>query len=265
MSSISLSTFLGVKQFIQLPWWYDILVGLVKSAIILSFAYGVILIYRSIVDRAVRPRLPAIADRTKFLGTWLIWLIAILTVLPTVGLETTILTYIFLLIGFATVLASKDLIANWVTQQIMETGPEFNVGDWILLDGYNGRVVEITPMNTIVMTADNRRVIIPNSFFSNHIVINQTAYGGICIDMHVTVDRKHDLAEVENELLKIGKGMGEAKVDGREPRVVIEEVGTEAVKIVLHVWTSNPARAESIRSDANRRIHALLKRLEVNR
>lgn len=257
-------TFFGesVSQISQLPWWYEHLTKAVMVIIVIIVAYLFIRIYRSIVGRVLQSRLPEVANRARILGTWLIWAIAILIALDFIGLETTVLTYIFLLLGLAVVLSSKDLLANWITGQLIATESEFNIGDWIIVDSFHGRVVEMTSMNTVIVTADNKKIIIPNSFFSNHIVTNQTAYGGVCVEVSVTTDRRHDLSSVEKELLKIGEKVAGSTVHDRVPRVIIEEIGVESIKLTLHLWTLNPARIESMRSDANREIDSLLRRLE---
>ncbi len=248
-----------------LPWWYDPLIRVATVLIIIFGAYISVRVYRLVVDRALHPSLPSIAPRIKILGSWFIWVVAILIALPSIGLETTILTYTFLLVGLAVVLASKDMLANLITEQVLATQPQFKIGNWIRVEGYYGRVVEMSSIHTIIMTAANERVVVPNSFFSNHIIVNQTAYGGVCVDIPIIVDRKYDVTDIEKELLRIGEEVSGKELEDHSPRVVVQEVGGETAKLILRLWTLNPARIESIRSEANKRIGKLLERLEEGR
>jgi len=74
--------------------------------------------------------------------------------------------------GFAVALAAKDSLANFFGTLSILFSDVFSQGDWIVIDGNEGVVVEIGLRVTTLRTFDNALVAIPNATLANQDVKN---------------------------------------------------------------------------------------------
>jgi MscS family membrane protein len=240
----------------------NILWKVLTAAFIIVAAYLLVRFYRVIVDR-VTPRVGAIiGSRIKILGTWFIWFIAALITLSNIGLDVTILLLIFALIGIATVLATRDTLTSLFSEQVLAVQQYFKIGDWISVGDHSGRVIEMNPVSTVLLTTRSERVVIPNSFFTNHVIVNRTAEGAAQLDIRFITDRKVALPALEEELAKIGTEVAGELTRQHSPRIAIKRVGKKSMLIQLSLRIANPAREDTITTEVNRKIKELLDKLE---
>ena len=72
-------------------------------------------------------------------------------------------------VGFA----FKDILQNWLAGLLLLVRQPFQVGDEVVIMGFEGTVERIERRSTDLMTYDGRRVLIPNSdVYSSAVVIN---------------------------------------------------------------------------------------------
>ncbi len=74
--------------------------------------------------------------------------------------------------GFAVALAAKDSLANFFGTLSILFSDVFSQGDWIVIDGKEGVVVEIGLRVTTLRTFDNALIAIPNATLTNNDVKN---------------------------------------------------------------------------------------------
>ena len=74
--------------------------------------------------------------------------------------------------GFAVALAAKDSLANFFGTLSILLSDVFSQGDWIVIDGKEGVVVEIGLRVTTLRTFDNALIAIPNAILANKDVKN---------------------------------------------------------------------------------------------
>lgn len=240
----------------------NVLWKVLTAAVVIVAAYVLVRFYRAVVDRAT-PRVGAIiGSRIKVLGTWFIWLIAALIALSNIGLDVTILLLIFALIGVAAVLATRDTLASLFSEQVLAVQQYFKIGDWISVGDYSGRVIEMNPVSTILLTTKNERVVIPNSLLTNQAIVNRTAEGAAQLDIQFAVDRNASLATLEEELTKIGAEIAGELARQHAPKVTVKKMGKKSMLVQLSLRIANPAREDTITTEVNRKIKELLDRLE---
>ena len=76
----------------------------------------------------------------------------------------------------ALTLALQDVIRNLVSGVYLLLEHPFVIGDYISLAPYTGQIEDIQIRYTALRTADNQRVLIPNSMLFTSAVVNLTAY-----------------------------------------------------------------------------------------
>ncbi len=89
-----------------------------------------------------------------------------------IGVETASLIAMLGAAGLAIGLALQGSLANFAGGVLILLFKPFKTDDIIKAEGYLGRVKEIQMFNTILLTLDNQKVVIPNALLSNGCVTN---------------------------------------------------------------------------------------------
>jgi len=100
----------------------------------------------------------------------LLKLFCILFVLNVVGVKTTSLIAIIGAASLAIGLALQGTLTNFAGGIMLLLFRPFRVGDIIEAQGKKGIVKEIQMFSTIILTEENKRVVIPNNMLSNGII-----------------------------------------------------------------------------------------------
>lgn len=100
--------------------------------------------------------------------------VLIISVLNFAGFPTTSVIAILGAAGLAVGLALQGTLTNFAGGVLLLLFKPFKVGDIIEAQGKKGVVSEVQIFTTIMVTDDNRTIIIPNSMLSNGIIENHT-------------------------------------------------------------------------------------------
>lgn len=108
----------------------------------------------------VNKTLASFAKNIIFYGLLIFIVIAALN---QVGIQTNSFVAIIGAAGLAVGLALQGSLANFAAGVMIILFQPFGVGDMVEAGGATGKVKEIQIFSTIIMTADNKRVIVPNA------------------------------------------------------------------------------------------------------
>ena len=203
-----------------------------------------------------------IAHQTQRIVMWLTWIVGILIGLSELGLELTVLLVAVGIGGIIIAIASRQILSNLVSYEVIKSYTPFKIGDWIQLGKHFGRVTDITWMDTVLMTLDNEVVLIANSKIVESVVVNKTTPGGTRISVNIVVDKTLDVAEVEKALLSIGDELKEELIPGSDPEVRMVDLNTQSVKLALLLRINNPAKTKLISSEVRKRAKEKLDRIQ---
>ncbi|MGQ9551525.1 MAG: mechanosensitive ion channel family protein [Candidatus Bathycorpusculaceae bacterium] len=241
---------------------YEILLKLATIGVILTATWIFSRILGSLVSKAVGKFSPNVTQQAKRIVTWLVWLTGILISLDQLGLELTVILAILTIGGIMLVISIRDILSNVASREVITTYTPFKIGDWIQVGTYVGRVVDITLMDTILMTPDNEIVYIPNSKITKSIIINRTSPGETRISVPLIIDKGLDLSEVEKNLLEIGTELREELASDSKPEVRVTKVEDHAVEVALLLRINNPAKGNFIASEVRKRAKMRLDELK---
>ncbi len=130
-------------------------------------------------------------------------IILLITVAGMLGIQTTSLVTILGAAGLAVGLALQGSLSNFAGGVLILVFKPYKVGDTIEALGQKGEVREIQIFNTILVTVENKTVILPNGSVSNSIVVNQSREGTLRAAFEVTVSNEHDAERVRKIILEI--------------------------------------------------------------
>lgn len=81
----------------------------------------------------------------------------------------------------------------------------FNVGDFISFGDVSGSVESIGIFYTRVITADNRRIVVPNGSLTNQSLANASSFKTRMVDLTVSAGYECDVEKVKEVLLGIAE------------------------------------------------------------
>ena len=101
-------------------------------------------------------------------------ILLIISVIGALGLETTSFAALLASAGVAIGMALSGNLQNFAGGLVILLFKPYRVGEWIECQGVSGTVKEIQIFHTILLTADNKTIFIPNGALSSGVVTNYT-------------------------------------------------------------------------------------------
>lgn len=121
--------------------------------------------------------------------------------------------------------------------QILVNHP-FKSGDFIDIGSVSGKVQEIKMMYTVLVTLDNKRVIIPNSTITSSNIINYNAESRRRLDLVFSIAYDADITKAKDVLFDIIK-KNELILTNPEPLVAVKEHAASSINLVCLVWCNS--------------------------
>ncbi|KIC94892.1 mechanosensitive ion channel family protein [Flavihumibacter solisilvae] len=126
----------------------------------------------------------------------------VISVFNIAGIRLTFMTAIIAGFSVAAGLALSGTLQNFMCGILLLVLRPFRVGDVIVTQGSEGEVKSIQLFYTIILTFDNKTIIIPNGKLSNEVVINLSRQGRRRIDIDLKFPYSKDFNEVKAVLEK---------------------------------------------------------------
>ena len=162
----------------------------------------------------------------------------IISVAGMVGIEMTSFVAILGAAGLAVGLALQGTLQNFAGGVIILLLKPFKVGDFVDVGGHMGTVKEIQIFTTIMVTPDNKVIIIPNGGLANASITNFSAMPTRRVDFSFGIGYGDDFEKAKSLI----KGLIDA--DSRilkdpEPFVRVGELADSSVNITTRVWVNS--------------------------
>ena len=154
-----------------------------------------------------------------------------------VGIQLTIFTTV---IGAATVaagLALSGTLQNFAGGILILLLKPFDIDDNIIAQGQDGIVTSIQIFYTVVITWDNKTVIIPNGKLFNEVIVNVTREGTRRLDIELKLSYAVDADQVINVITESVKAT-ENILAAPSVYVGILALENDGIKYTARVWVS---------------------------
>lgn len=210
---------------------------LFTALIVLAVGWWVIGRMMDIMDRGLN-KANTEATLARFLHSIVsIFLKAILLVIfaSMVGVETTSLIALLGAAGLAVGLALQGSLSNFAGGVLILFFKPFKAGDEIEAQGYRGVVQEIQIFNTILLTRDNEKIIIPNGTLSNGCVKNIFCEPVRRVDMTFGISYEDDLLKAK-EIIQAELSKDENILDTPKPDIFISAHADSSINILVRPW-----------------------------
>ena len=136
------------------------------------------------------------------------------------------------------IMALSGNLQNFAGGLIILIFRPYKVGDWIEAQGESGSVKEIQIFHTILTTADNKVVYIPNGSASSGTIVNYSREETRRVDWTVGVEYGEHFDRVEETVRSI-LAADKRILDKPAPTVGLSALDASSVNIVIRVWVNN--------------------------
>lgn len=208
------------------------------------------LVARMLMRRNVEPTVQSFLK--SFTNITLLTLL-IITVISTLGVNTTSLAALLASAGMAVGMALSGNLQNLAGGIILLFFKPYKVGDFIEAQGVSGTVKAIQIFHTILTSIDNKELFIPNGALSSGNITNYNKNGLRRIDFIVGVEYGTEVEKVKQTVADL-IGSDQRILADPAPFVAIKELADSSVNFLVRVWV-NTADYWGVFFDMNERIY----------
>jgi len=159
----------------------------------------------------------------------------ILLIAQTIGINTTSFVAILGAAGLAIGLALKDSLGNFAASFMILFFKPYQVGDFVEAKEIKGTVKEVQLFSTVLITPDNRRVIIPNGLLFSSPIVNYSAEPTRRSDLIVGIAYEDDIPKAKSVLLGIATDDNRILKDP-PPFIAVNELADSSVNLLVRYW-----------------------------
>ncbi|MAD42773.1 MAG: mechanosensitive ion channel protein MscS [Arcobacter sp.] len=170
---------------------------------------------------------------------YILMIVVILAALSELGIETTSFMAILGAAGLAIGLALQGSLGNFASGVMIILFKPFKVGDVVTAAGVTGSVQEVSIFNTIMITPDNQKIIVPNSAITNDSITNINANPTRRVDLVVGIGYDDDIKKAKNVLNSIVEA-DERVLKEKGITVAVSELADSSVNFVVRAWVNTP-------------------------
>lgn len=159
----------------------------------------------------------------------------ILTAISTIGVDVNSFIAALAAGGITAGIGLQSSISQMASGFEILINHPFKSGDFIDIGTVSGKVKEIRIMYTVLITIDNKRVIVPNSHITTSNIINYNAENKRRIDLTYSISYNTDIEKARKALLEVADSC-DLVLKNPEPMVAVSEHAASSINIACLVW-----------------------------
>jgi len=164
--------------------------------------------------------------------------LVLLSVAGMFGIETTSFVAIFGAMAFAIGMALQGSLGHFASGVMLLTFRPYKVGDLVDLGGSVGVVEEIQIFNTVLMTPDNKRLIIPNGVVTGGVITNISGQGEVRVDMTFGIGYNDDIDKARAIMQDVIKTCPQVMKD-KPVDIFVSELADSSVNFTVRPWANS--------------------------
>ncbi|MFD2245687.1 mechanosensitive ion channel family protein [Pontibacter ruber] len=164
-------------------------------------------------------------------------ILLIVLVIAQLGVEMTSFIAVLGSAGLAIGLALQGSLSNFAGGVLILTIKPFRVGDYIEAQGQAGTVRVINIFNTVIKTADNKTIYMPNGPLASSVVVNYSVEKTRRVELLFTVGLNNDIGLVRQILQQ--QIAGDARVlPDPAPVIVVTNLAESSLTLSMRLWAN---------------------------
>ncbi len=236
-------------------------VSLVAALVIFVVGFFVIKGIVAVVVRAVEKggkKNTLFANFVRNVTSKVLWAILVVIILGKLGVDVGPLVAGLGVTGFILGFAFQESLGNLASGLMIAINEPFKIGDYVIVAGLEGTVLKVDMMATVLATADNKKVVIPNKSAWGSPITNFSALGRRRVDIQIGIDYGADVLKAIEVALSALKTVPGVLADP-QPAVSVATLGDSAVTLNVRPWTDG-ATYWSVYNDAQVAVKAAFER-----
>jgi small conductance mechanosensitive channel len=198
------------------------------------------------------------ATLVRFLASALrygLLVVTLVSCLSAFGITATSFAAVLGAAGIAIGLAFQGTLSNFAAGLMLLLFRPFRVGDTIKVGAFTGTVRELELFSTVLVTGDNRRVVLPNSALSNQPLENMTYYpirrAEVLIPFPMRMSAEQVLPLLAERASELPNVHAAPPADAR-----IQDFNNRSMNVLLGAWcgTENVASVTAALAQAGKRV-----------
>ncbi len=125
----------------------------------------------------------------------IVYTMAALIAISFLSTEPFVFAVLLLTVGIAIVVMFSDVIRNLGSELYVRNTRAFKVGDWVEIEGVQGRVTSMNSLGITIETLRRERVFIPYVRLAHSKIINRSGVYGVSIRLEVRIPKTHDVGK----------------------------------------------------------------------
>lgn len=161
----------------------------------------------------------------------------LISVAGMIGIQTTSFIAIIGAAGLAIGFALQGTLANFAGGVMILIFKPYKVGDVIKAQGHLGAVKEVHIFVTILLSPQNKTIIIPNGAISNGDITNLTTEGNIRVDLTIGISYDANIKDAKDVLMKVLTSHPKVLKDPA-PFIGVSELGDSSVNLAVRPFAT---------------------------
>lgn len=223
----------GLNQEMLAEWGIKIVLAVAVFLVGRLLAKAISKVVARMMNKAIQNE--ALVEFVRTVIYAILFVTVIAAALDQLGVKTTSLVAVVGAAGLAIGLAMKDSLQNVASGVMIIVLHPFEIGDYVEAAGVGGTVEKIGLFTTILVTPDNREVILPNNAISGSTITNFSARPNRRIDLVFGIGYGDDIKQAKEILQKLLADEPRILSDP-EPQVAVAELGESSVDFVVRPW-----------------------------
>ena len=178
--------------------------------------------------------------------------VGLLVSLDAVGIDLTALSVLGGAVGVGLGFGLQKLAANYVSGFVILTERALRIGDTVKVDGFEGRITDITTRYTVMRALNGRESIVPNELMITQRVESSTlADSRMALSTVVQVGYDTDIDALVPRILEVIPQIKRV-IDDPKPSVQLSAFASDGLELTISFWIADPENGTGgVKSDVN--------------
>jgi small conductance mechanosensitive channel len=166
---------------------------------------------------------------------WMLMTFIIIAAMSQLGIQTTSLIAVMGAAGLAVGLALQGALGNFAAGVLIVMFRPYRVGDYVEAAGIAGTILQVQILTTMLKTADNKLIVVPNGQIMSGIITNYSAHETRRVDMVVGVSYEDDIDKVRATIQELIDA-DERILKDPECLIAVSELADSSVNFTVRPW-----------------------------
>lgn len=169
---------------------------------------------------------------------FILWLMLCMYCLKKMSINLTGIVAMVSALGLAIGLALQDLIGGIANGLVIINTKPFKVDDYVTIGSQSGTVREISLLHTVLVTPDNKKIVLTNKSVYNADITNYSAFANRRLDMSFGIDYGSSIDKAREVLKKLIES-NPMILRNPAPFIKLTDNNDNALIITLRVWVKS--------------------------